>query len=109
MNMCINNLQANLNSREDNINSEKLIYLASPLRAATEEQIRKNMEQAKQLMNNVNTLLKTQNIMARVVAPHACLPEIINDNFPQQRSIALEFGKSLLSICSVLLFLQHSV
>lgn len=70
-------------------------YICSPLHAETEEEIKKNMERAKLYMKEVTGLTGVKS-----VAPHAFLPEILDDNIPEERKLAIEFGLSLLKQCS---------
>lgn len=70
-------------------------YICSPLHAETEEEIKKNMERAKLYMQEVTSLTGV-----RCVAPHAFLPEILDDNNAEERQLAIEFGLALLKQCS---------
>ena len=81
---------------------EKLVYVASPLRAATAHEVDTNKQKAKRYMETLNNLFAECGIPYRAVAPHAYLPEILDDNCLMQRHLALEFGKNLLALCSAL-------
>lgn len=74
-----------------------LVYICSPLSAPTDEEIRRNMEKAKEYMAVV-----AKNFHCRTVAPHAYLPELLDDNIPAERELALSFGLSLLELSSVM-------
>ena len=69
-------------------------YICSPLSAPTEEGIRLNMEAARWYMQMVSKLWD-----CRAVAPHAYLPEILDDKDEQERELALSFGLACLDTC----------
>ena len=82
---------------------QTLVYVASPLRAKTEKETLVNMQLAKRYTGHVNDALNELGAAdAKAVAPHAFLPRILDDGFPAQRKLALEFGRQLLQICSLL-------
>lgn len=74
---------------------EQLIYICSPLRASTKELMEENAARAREYVE-----WASKKYGCRAVAPHACFPALLNDDYPYQRQIALDFGKKLLSICS---------
>ena len=76
------------------MNQDDLVYICSPLSAPTEEGIRENMYKARMYMEQMSALLG-----CRTIAPHAFLPEYLDDNIPEERRIGLQFGLSLLEIC----------
>ena len=39
----------------------------------------------------------------KAVAPHIYLPEMLDDNVPEERELALEFGLKLLKLCDKLI------
>lgn len=70
------------------------VYICSPLSAPTAEGIRRNMEAARWYMQMVSKLWD-----CRAVAPHAYLPEILDDKDEQERELALSFGLACLDTC----------
>lgn len=72
-----------------------LTYVCSPLSAPTREEMRANSERARGYMANAESEFGD-----RAVAPHAFLPQLLDDNVPEQRALALEFGTKLLAMCS---------
>lgn len=71
-----------------------LVYICSPLGAETEEQVRVNMAKAKIYMDIIS---KRYN--CRAIAPHAILPQYLDDHIPEERELGLKFGLDLLKIC----------
>ena len=69
-------------------------YICSPLSAPTAEGIRRNMEAARWYMQTVSKLWD-----CRAVAPHAYLPEFLDDKDEQERELALVFGLAYLGTC----------
>lgn len=43
--------------------------------------------------------LAEQEFGDRAVAPHAFLPYLLDDGVPEERALAVEFGKKLLALC----------
>lgn len=73
------------------------LYICSPLSAPTGPGIRRNMLCARQYME-----LVAGHYGCRAVAPHAYLPELLDDQIPAERELALSFGKQLLYLCDAL-------
>jgi len=73
------------------------LYICSPLTAPTKPEIRRNMLRAQQYME-----LMAGHYGCRTVAPHAYLPELLDDHIPAERELALSFGKQLLYLCDAL-------
>jgi len=71
-------------------------YVCSPLSADTDSEIRENMERAKEYVAITEALLN-----CKAVAPHAVLPEFLDDSILAERELALSFGLELLSLCDV--------
>lgn len=71
------------------------IYVCSPLSAPTEEGIKANQTKAQQYASKINKMLSV-----RAIAPHSFLPDYIDDNVPEERELALQFGLDLLKICN---------
>ena len=44
--------------------------------------------------------LAEQEFGDRAVAPHAFLPYLLDDGVPEERALAVEFGKKLLALCT---------
>ncbi len=75
-----------------------LVYICSPLSAPTEQGIRKNMEKASYYANLVSNF-----IGCRAIAPHSFLPEYLDDNVPEEREAALDFGLSVLRLSKAII------
>lgn len=71
-----------------------MYYICSSLSAPTEGGIRRNMLKARGYMEVV-----TGQFGCRAVAPHAYLPELLDDRNPQERELGLQFGMALLGLC----------
>lgn len=71
-----------------------MYYICSPLSAPTRDDIRKNMMKARHYME-----LVSRQLGYRAVAPHAYLPELLDDRNPCERELGLQFGISLLGLC----------
>lgn len=71
-----------------------MYYICSPLSAPTGEGIRRNMLRARGYME-----LVTRQFGCRAVAPHAYLPELLDDRNPRERELGLQFGMALLDLC----------
>lgn len=71
-----------------------LYYICSPLSADTREGIRDNMLTARRYMG-----LVSKTFGCRAVAPHAYLPELLNDHDSVERQLGLSFGLGLLKLC----------
>lgn len=72
---------------------KELVYVCSPLFAATIEEIEENMKKA-----GYYAALITKQFGCRAIAPHSFLPQYLDDNIPQEREVALAFGLSVLKI-----------
>lgn len=72
-----------------------MTYVCSPLSAATRAAMLSNAAKAKNYMG-----LAEQEFGDRAVAPHAFLPYLLDDGVPQERVLAVEFGKKLLALCT---------
>lgn len=78
-------------------NERALVYICSPLHAETAEDMRINMLKAKEQMEVVSELYG-----CRAIAPHAILPEYLDDNNPEERALGLKFGLDLLKLCKLM-------
>lgn len=74
--------------------NKELVYVCSPLRANTEEGIKKNMLKAREYVS-----LISQHFNCRAIAPHSFLPIYLSDNIPEERKLGLKFGLDLIKIC----------
>lgn len=83
-----------LNHSKDKIKA----YVCSPLRGNTPEAMQQNMLTAKAYMAYA---YETMNFS--VVAPHAYLPVILDDDRPDERALALQFGLQLLALSNIVL------
>ena len=75
----------------------KKAYICSPLSAPSWELVEQNMLKAQQYMRKVSAKLSCS-----AVAPHAYLPNLLDDNIPKERELALSFGLRLLELCDCL-------
>ena len=73
-------------------------YICSPCRADSAEGVIRNMKAARIYMYYAYI-----NIQGVPRAPHAYLPIILNDNFEDERKLALKFGTDLLIDCDLVL------
>ena len=79
------------------INKKKeLVYICSPLRADTAEEMRLNILKAREQMEVVSEIYN-----CRAIAPHAILPDYLDDNNPEERALGLKFGLDLLKLCKL--------
>ena len=77
------------------------VYVASPLAASTEEGIIANMLSARDKCKTLNGLYMSRGI--KFWAPHAYLPEFLNDNIPAERELGLSFGLKMLEMSEAVL------
>ena len=73
-------------------------YICSPLSAASKSGIRENMTRARKYMEQIS-----HRYGYRTYAPHAYLPEILDDTCLEERALALSFGISVLEHCHLLI------
>ena len=71
-----------------------MTYVCSPLSAPTREETLANAARAAGYSGEAE-----QEFGGRAVAPHACLPYLLDDRAPEQRALALEFGLKVLRLC----------
>jgi hypothetical protein len=76
---------------------KKKAYICSPLLADTPAGIRENMKKANQYAKEISELLR-----CKATAVHGILPELLDDNDPAERTLALDFGKKYLATCDML-------
>lgn len=82
------------------------IYVCSPLSAKSQAAITYNMVCAKDKCNMLNGAFRDYGIKAW--APHAWLPNILDDNIGAERELAVEFGMGLLKLSdAVYVFGSH--
>lgn len=86
------------------MSEEKKVYICSPLFASTQEEIKENMLQARQHMHVIKNLYGY-----RTYAPHAYLPELLNDQEPEERALGLSFGMELLKRCQILIICGEKI
>ncbi|MCH1952380.1 hypothetical protein MCJ35_24535 [Enterocloster sp. OA13] len=72
----------------------KTYYICSPLYAPTHDGIRKNMLMARYYMKRISG-----EYGCRAVAPHAYLPELLDDTIQRERELGIAFGMVLLGWC----------
>lgn len=80
------------------LNQKDRIYICSPLSAPDWSGIERNMVNA---MRYCEIVAKA--FHCRTIAPHSFLPLHLDDNVPEERQIALEFGLSVLKICKAMI------
>ena len=73
-------------------------YVCSPLRDNSIDAVQRNMLSAKAYM-----VYAYEAMNLTVVAPHAYLPVILDDNKPVERELALQFGLQLLALSDIIL------
>lgn len=73
-------------------------YICSPLSAASKSGIRENMTRARKYMEQIS-----HRYGYRTYAPHAYLPEILDDTCLEERALALSFGCEILKICQIVI------
>lgn len=79
------------------LKKKALVYICSPLSASTPEGVRLNMLKAREQMEVVSEIYD-----CRAIAPHAILPEYLDDQNPEERELGLKFGLDLLRICKMM-------
>lgn len=79
----------------DKVVNEKIhrIYVCSPLSAPTKGEITRNMEAARRKCGEINAVFGGR---AKAWAPHAYIPEMLDDTIAEERKIGMEFGMELL-------------
>lgn len=82
-----------------------VFYIASPLSAATEAEMELNMKRARKYQAAALDAMERDFPDEQVFtyAPHAYLPEIINDAEPAARRMVLQYGLEVLRHCSGLI------
>ena len=73
------------------IRENDMVYICSPLSAPTADEIRANMELARSYMQLVSKVFR-----CRAVAPHAYLPELLDDRVLWERELGISVGMKLL-------------
>lgn len=76
----------------------KKIYVCSPLNAPTQKGIRENMLKAREYIRIIEDSFPG----VKCYAPHAWLPEMLDDNDTADRKLALDFGIQMLRKCEAL-------
>jgi len=82
----------------------KIVYVCSPLSADTEEEKQHNMENAKMYSKIVSYLIN-----CKAIAPHSCLPEILDDENPKERLIAMNICKNILEECDAMFVIGDKI
>lgn len=86
------------------MDQNKSVYICSPLRAPTEQEMGRNMHAAREYARDVMSELG-----CRVFAPHAWLPELLDDTVPAERTLALQLGIKILKLCNTLIICHPTV
>lgn len=79
-------------------------YICSPLTAPTKAEMRQNMLRARKYMQEIK-----KRYGYRTYAPHAYLPELLDDHIPEERALALSFGMELLKHCQLLIICEKNM
>jgi len=82
----------------------KRVYICSPLRADTWPGVLRNALKAQSYME-----LAAVKYNCRAFAPHAYLSYLLDDNVPDERALALDFGQKLLTLCDALIICGDTV
>lgn len=82
----------------------KRAYICSPLSAPTRQGIQLNMQKAREYM----WIIENQ-YGYRTYAPHAYLPELLDDQCQEERALGLSFGMEILKLCQVLIICGNRV
>lgn len=80
------------------IKEDDMVYICSPRSAPTEKEIRANMERARSYMKLVSEVFG-----CRAMAPHAYLPELLDDRVPWERELGMSVGMRILEKCQALI------
>ena len=86
------------------IKENDMVYICSPLYAPTKEEIRTNMEQARDYARLVSDVFK-----CRALAPHAYLPELLDDRIPWERELGLSVGMRIIERCQALIVCTKTI
>lgn len=73
-------------------------YICSPLRAKTDEEMKFNQRNALKYARTASQVLS-----CRAIAPHAILPDLVDEHDERERTAALEFGLKMLKTCDAVL------
>lgn len=76
------------------MNKVMKVYIASPCRANSNFELRKNMDYVKECIKETK-----RKFNLRAVALHGFLPEVLTDYIEEERNMALKWGKELLASC----------
>lgn len=91
-------------ARKTRPTSYQRLYVCSPLSAPSLEEIEANMQKARQYMLETAT-----HYDCRAIAPHAYLPQLLNDHIPAERALALSFGRKLLFFCDGIVLCGNTI
>lgn len=86
------------------IKENDVVYICSPLSAPTEKEIRVNMERARSYMKLVSEVFG-----CRALAPHAYLPELLDDRILWERELGLFVGMRILEKCQALIVCSTTI
>ncbi len=87
----------NIMIASDESNKGTTVYICSPLRAETQEEVDKNMYATRAYMKYL--FLK---LGLNAFAPHAFLPYLLDDRHEDERELALNLGLKMLDKCKIL-------
>lgn len=74
------------------------VYICSPLRAMTDVEMKINQKNARMYAQTASKMLS-----CRAIAPHAILPDLVDERDTAERAAALEFGLRMLKTCDAVL------
>lgn len=86
------------------MNQKEPVYICSPLSATTKEEMLRNMHAARAYAREVSGELN-----CRAIAPHAWLPELLDDKSPDERELAMKFDMELLRKCGTIIICHPAV
>lgn len=75
------------------------IYVCSPLSSPTKTEMNRNMEEARRKCKELNSVFGGR---AKAWAPHAYIPEMLDDSIAEERKIGMAFGMELLKLSDII-------
>lgn len=80
------------------MDQNKPVYICSPLSAPTEQEVGRNMYAAREYARDVMSELR-----CRVYAPHAWMPELLDNMVPQERELVMASDMEILKLCTTII------
>lgn len=88
---------------------KKKIYVASPLSNPTKKGQEANRIKAIHYCHQLEQQYRLHGEEVRCLAPHAYLPLLLEDDIPEERELALQFGTALLATCEELILVGDTL